>query len=60
MNMGDTGRSGCWNDVPEVEGLAVGVSDGHVHHFAHVVLEEEAAILVVVDQVICKNRIELI
>ena len=51
VNVGDARRPGCRHDVPEVEGLLVGIGDGDVDHLAHVVLEEEAAaILVVVDQ----------
>ncbi len=36
------------DDGPEVEGLAVGVSDRHVDNLAHVVLEEEATVQIVV------------
>ena len=49
MNVGNTWRSGGGNNVPEVKRLAVGVGDGHVNHFAHVILEEESTVLVIVD-----------
>jgi hypothetical protein len=55
VHVGDARRSGGRDDVPEVEGLTVGVRDGHVHHFAHVVLEEQAPVLVVVDEVFWKR-----
>ena len=51
MNVSDAGRSRTGHDVPEVERLTVGIGDRHVNHLAHVVLKEQAAVLVVVHQI---------
>ena len=58
VHVGDTWRSGTGNDVPQVERLTLGISDCDVNNLAHVVLEEQAAVQVVVHLLICKENID--
>ena len=48
MNVCDAWGPRTGDNAPKVEGLTVGVSDRHIDNLAHVVLEEEAAVQVVV------------
>jgi hypothetical protein len=48
MNVCDAWGPRTRDDGPKVEGLTVGVSDSHIDNLAHVVLEEEATVQIVV------------
>ncbi len=59
VNVGDARGSRTGDDAPEVERLTVGVSNRHIDNLAHVVLEEEAAVQIVV-HLFAWNKIEML